>query len=201
MANLISVDDYKVLKGINSTTNDERFDVILTSVSKLVRTYCNQAFDTYSGSPGKTEYFDIQWETHVVQLHESPVIDVLNVYERYAQSEDYTELYRDGENDCYDWYFDVVTDAIIRTTELGGYKSFPRGVGSVKVVYTAGYLEIPDDIKLAIADLVTYYYKDEYKLQQTIGATTQQGAPVTAVKNDPGFPDHIRRVLDLYRNV
>lgn len=201
MANLLSLDDYKIFKGITSDTNDDKLDALLTSISKLVRTYCSQEFDTYAGSPGKTEYFDIQWNTHVVQLHESPVIAVEAVYERAAQSEAYTQLYTAGENDRYDWYFDSVTDAVFRTSETGGYMNWPYGVGAVKVIYTAGFTTIPDDIKLAVVDLVHYYDKAEYKQMLTIGSTTQQGAPNTQIRNDPGFPDHIRRVLDLYRNV
>lgn len=201
MSTLLSVDDYKLLKSINSTTNDEKFDALLTSVSQLVRTYCSQEFDTYASSPGKTELFDIQWDTHVVQLHESPVIAVEAVYERSMQSEAYTELFSDGTNGEYSWYFDSITDAIFRTNESGSYKNWPWGVGAVKVIYTAGYTSIPEDLKLAVADLVTYYDKNEYRQMQTIGSTTREGAPVTAIKNDPGFPDHIRRVLDLYRNV
>ena len=201
MANLLSIDDYKLFKGINSDTNDEKLESLLTSVSKLVRTYCGQEFDTYASSPGKTELFDIQWDTYVVQLNESPVIDIEAVYERLSQSDDYVELFANGTNGGYDWYFDPITDAVLRTNESGSYKSWPRGVGSVKVVYTAGYTEIPDDLKLAVSDLVTYYDKNEYKQMQAIGSTTREGAPASAIRNDPGFPDHIRRVLDLYRNV
>jgi hypothetical protein len=52
---------------------------------------------------------------------------------------------------------------------------------------------------LAVADLITYYHKDEYKERQSIGSASREGAGVSTIRNDPGFPDHIRRVLDLYR--
>ena len=68
MADLITLDDYKVLEGVNSTQYDEKFETLITSVSKLVRTYCNSEFDTYASSPGYTEFFDIQWDTYTVQL-------------------------------------------------------------------------------------------------------------------------------------
>lgn len=200
MANLLTLDEYKLLEGINSTQNDEKFEQLLTSVSTLVRSYTGQEFDTYVGSPGRTEIFDIQWDTSMVQLEETPVIDILGVYERKTQSEAYTELFRNGTNGKYEWYFEPTTEVVIRTEESGGYRDFPRGVGSVKVVYTAGYASIPEDLKLAVADLVTYYHKEEYKQNQTIGSSTREGAAPTAV-GDTGFPDHIRRVLDLYRDV
>lgn len=201
MANLLTLDDYKLLEGINSSANDDKFDYLLTSVSKLVRTYCGQEFDAYATSPGKTDIFDIQWDTHVVQLKESPVISITNVYEREGQSDSYQELFRDGTNDSYDWYFDSVTDSIFRTSVSGAYQNWKRGVGSVKVIYLAGYTSIPEDLKLAVADLVTYYHTNEYKQTQTIGSSTREGAKPSAMRNDPGFPDHIRRVLDLYRGI
>jgi hypothetical protein len=200
MADLLTLDDYKIFEGISSTTNDEKFEQLITSVSTLVRSYCGREFDAYTGSPGKTDIFDIQWDTPHVQLEESPVISILNVYERTSQSEAYTELYRNGTNDKYEWYFDSATDSIIRTHESGGYRDWPMGVGAVKVVYTAGYIDLPEDLRMAVADLVTYYHKQEYRKSQAIGGTVREGIPQTAV-GDAGFPDHIRRVLNHYRDV
>lgn len=201
MANLLTLDDYKLLEGISSTQNDDKFEQLLISVSALVRTYTGQEFNAYATAPGKTDIFDIQWCSPYVQLKETPVIAISNVFERTTQSEAYTELFRDGTNNKYEWYFDPNSESIIRTIEGGTYKDWPVGVGSVKVVYTAGYVDIPQDLKLAVADLVTYYHKEEYKERQTIGSTTREGAGPSSVRNDIGFPDHIRRVLDLYKDV
>ena len=74
MADLITLDNYKLLEGINSTQFDEKFETLITSVSKLVRTYCNSEFDTYASSPGYTEYFDIQW---VYQFWVYDAVDIL----------------------------------------------------------------------------------------------------------------------------
>ena len=200
MANLLTLDEYKLLEGISSTQNDDKFEQLLTSVSTLVRSYTGQTFDEFVGSPAKTELFDIQWDSYMVQLEETPVINIIGVFEREGQNEEYTELFRDGTNDKYEWYFDKSTESVIRTTESGHYRDWKRGVGAVKVVYTAGYASIPEDLKLGVADFVTYYHKEEYKQQQNIGGTSREGAGLTQV-GDSGFPDHIRRVLDLYRDV
>jgi hypothetical protein len=201
MADLITLDDYKLLEGVNSTQYDEKFETLITSVSKLVRTYCNSEFDTYATSPGYTEYFDIQWDTYTVQLKYSPVISITNVYERIGQSSTYRELFTGGAGatPSYDWYLDQVSDSVFRTQESGTYRNWPHGVGSVKVIYLAGYTNIPTDLQLAVADIITYYHKDEWKERQSIGSATREGAGSSAIRNDPGFPDHIRRVLDMYR--
>lgn len=199
MADLITLDEYKLLEGVNSTQYDEKFEQLITSVSQLVRTYCNSEFDAYAVAPGVTDVFDLQWDSYVVQLRNSPVISVTNVYERSGQAEAYTELFRDGTNDKYEWYLDSISDSIFRTDVSGCYKNFPRGAGSVKVTYLAGYTTIPSDLQLAVADIITYYHKDEWKERQTIGSASREGAGASAIRNDPGFPDHIRRVLDMYR--
>lgn len=201
MADLLTLEEYKLLEGIASTQYDEKFETLITSVSKLVRTYCGTEFDTYAGSPGVTDLFDIQWDTYVVQLRNSPIIAIEAVYERDSQSSSYTQLYANGTNSEYSWYLDPVSDSIFRTTESGKYKNWQKGVGSVKVTYTAGYATVPEDLKLGVADLITYYHKDEWKERQTIGSATREGAGASAIRNDPGFPDHIRRILDLYRTV
>ena len=201
MADLITLDDYKLLEGINSTQYDEKFESLITRVSQLVRTYCNNEFDAYATSPGFTESFDIQWDTHVVQLSKSPVISITNVYERSRQAQNYTELFSDGNGSPagYSWYLDSISDSIFRTLESGKYKNWPCGVGSVKVTYLAGYTSTPQDLQLAIGDLITYYHKDEWKERQSIGSASREGAGTSAIRNDPGFPDHIRRILDMYR--
>jgi len=201
MADLITLDDYKLLEGINSTQFDEKFEALISNVSQLVRTYCNNEFDTYTTSPGYTEQFDIQWNTYVVQLSKSPVISVTNVFERTSQSSAYEELYSEGGGtpSQYSWYLDPISDSIFRTQESGAYKNWPRGVGAVKVTYLAGYTLVPKDLQLAVGDIITYYHLNEHKERQTIGSASREGAGSSAIRNDPGFPDHIRRVLDMYR--
>lgn len=201
MADLITLDDYKLLEGVTSTQYDEKFEKLITSVSKLVRTYCNSEFDTYATSPGYTELFDIQWDTYTVQLKYSPVISITNVYERSSQSTAYKELFSNGAGSPaeYSWYLDSISDSIFRTQENGSYRNWAKGVGSVKVTYLAGYTSVPVDLELAVADIITYYHKDEQKERQSIGSATREGAGSSAIRNDPGFPDHIRRVLDMYR--
>ena len=67
------------------------------------------------------------------------------------------------------------------------------------MVYNAGYAAVPADLKLAVYDLITYYLKEEYKTQRSIAGTTLRNEGSTSIRNDIGFPDHIKRVLDLYK--
>ena len=198
-ADLITLDEYKLVENINGTQYDDKLDSLITGVSQLVKTYCGTNFVDNVASPGITELHDIMWDSYVVQLRETPVIDITGVFERTSQSVDYVEIFRDGINGEYSWSFDPVSESVFRTLESGCFKNWPKGVGSVKVEYTAGYLTIPDDLRLAVIDIVTYYHQDEHKARMTIGTSTRESYITSSIRGDTGFPDHIKRVLDLYR--
>ena len=90
---------------------------------------------------------------------------------------------------------------VFSATEQGNTRPWPQGVGSVKITYNAGYTDTPKDLKLAVFDLVTYYLKDEHKIRQTLGGATLQNQGTSGMRTSTDFPDHIKRVLDLYRVV
>ena len=195
MANLITLADYKDAEGIQSPKDDLRINSLIPSISQLVKTYCgNSIVDFYSSN--KIEDFDIYWETFAVQLTESPIVDVVSVQERGSYDEAYTTL----TTGAHEYYLDTRTDSIIRTNNSGGRLNWKQGVGAVRVTYKAGYASTPEDLKLAVSDLITYYLKDEHKERRTLGAASIQNTASTSQRNNVAFPDHIKRVLDLYKN-
>ena len=195
MANLITLQEYKTAEGISAPKDDARLNVLIPSVSQLVKTYCGNSFVDFFSS-NKTETFTLNWGTYIVQLTESPVNAIVSVQERNSYSDSYTTL----TTGAYEYALDSATDSVLRTLSSGRYKNWPQGVDAVKVVYTAGYSAIPSDLKLAVLDLVTYYLKDEHKQRQSIAGASLQNQGSTSQNNNVSFPDHIKRVLDLYKN-
>ena len=116
--------------------------------------------------------------------------------ERSGYDQSYTTL----TTGAYEYYLDTRTDSVVRTNESGTRLNWKHGVGAVEVVYKAGYNETPADLKLAIFDLVTYYLKDEHKERRTLGGASIQNQSSTTQRDNVAFPDHIKRVLDLYKN-
>lgn len=195
MANLITLAEYKEAEGIQSPKEDLRIEALISSVSQLVKTYCgNSIVDYYSTN--KTDVINIDWSTHIVQLTESPVNTIVSVEERASYQEGYTTL----TTSAYEYYFDSATDCILRTTGGTTYRNWPTGPGAVRVVYTAGYETVPSDLQLAVIDLITYYLKDEHKERRTLAGASVQNQASTSQRNNVAFPDHIKRVLDLYKN-
>lgn len=193
MTNLITIDEYKTANGLSGFTEDAKITPLLASVSQLVRTYCGRQFTTYFGTD-KTEYFTIKWNDESIQLSESPIVSITSISERASITESYTAL------TSSEYYLDVDTDTIYRVNTNGtGFTSFLTGPASVRVVYKAGYSECPSDLKLAVIDLVKYYLKEEYKPAKNIGSTSITNNTSGTQANSVNFPDHIKRVLDLYR--
>jgi len=48
--------------------------------------------------------------------------------------------------------------------------------------------------------MVTYYFKEEHKERMTIAGASLQNQGSSSLSNNVSFPDHIKRVLDLYKN-
>lgn len=189
MANLITLEEYKEAQGITSPKEDLRTETLIASVSQLVKTYCANSFVDYF-SNDKVETFSPRWGTSILQLSECPVISIVSVQERDNPTSDYVVVPTSG------YYLDTQLDNIHRID--GAEINWQQGPGSVIVTYRAGYADTPADLKLAVIDLVTYYLKDEYKVRQSIGTANIDNAPSGSGR---GFPDHIKRVLDLYKQI
>ena len=194
MADLTTIADYKDAEGINNPKHDLRLETLVPAVSQLVKTYCgNSIIDFFSTN--KEELFNINWDTYIVQLTESPVNALVSVSERPDQGSSYT-LLNSGNND---FYLDKATDSVFRTNSTG-YSNWKKGPGAVKIVYTAGYSTTPSDLKLAVFDLITYYLQDEHKERKVLAGASIQNQATTSMRDNVAFPDHIKRVLDLYKN-
>ena len=194
MADLITLQQYKTAEGITQPKDDARLNVLIPSVSQLVKTYCGNSFVDFFSS-NKTETFTLDWGTYIVQLTESPVNALVSVAERPNQGSAYVSL-TSGNND---FYLDKSTDTVFRTNSAG-YTNWKKGPGAVKIVYTAGYATTPADLKLAVFDLISYYLHDEHKERKVLQGATIQNQGTTSMRDSVAFPDHIKRVLDLYKN-
>lgn len=197
MADLITVNEYKDAEGLRGEKDDDRLSVMVPLVSDLVKKYCGISFvDFYSTD--KVETFTINDNyTSTITMSESPLVTVDTVKER----PDYGSPYVTLTTANYEYYVDVESDAVVRTNESGNPISWKKGVGSVQITYNAGYSTCPSDLKLALFDLVNYYMKDEHKERRSLGNAQMSNQGTSGIKSSTDFPDHIKRVLDLYRVV
>ena len=200
MANLCTLQEYKDFSGLKGVQEDARINTLIPQVTQVVKTYCGTSFVDYY-STDKTEYFDIHDNlTTRVMLDESPLVSVSQVQERDSQSDAYVTLITENSDssDKYEYVIDTTTDSIIRTSATGE-KAFKKGIKAVKVVYRAGYSATPEDLKLAVFDLIKYYLKDERKARMQIAGAMVENQVSSSITRNIGFPDHIKRILDFYK--
>ena len=181
--NLISLEFYKQIKKINSTTEDAAISSIISSVSDYVKTYLGRTLNAYLTTP-KVEYF--KGDKAKYYLSEFPVISINSV--ELFEGNSYTPLVTDE-----DYYLDEELDAIC-TVSSKAFSNIPYN-NRIKITYLGGYNSIPGEIALAVVDLVTYYHKSEYVQNKQVGGTDSIQLAIPEYK----LPKHITRVLEMYR--
>ena len=186
---LITLTEYKQAKNLTSTKEDERISSLVSAVSQLVKTYCGQSFVDYYAET-LTEYYSVDLPCQTIQLNQFPVVEIQKISERVDPTAPYTELTSEQ------FILNRRTDTV---TRCGG--AWPSGVESVEVLYKSGYAETPGEIKLACIDIVHYYLKEEYKVSRSTKGSSISSTSSSSLKGNLGFPDHIKRVLDMYRQV
>jgi uncharacterized phiE125 gp8 family phage protein len=184
--NLITLAEYKAYIGISSTNQDTVINTLIPQVSALVKNICSRTFLDYvdefkveisKGSP-----------TNRIILQETPILQVSSV----EFSEDYGKTYNTLTE-----YTDYVVDQDADVVEIIATPYFDYiKTNAYRISYTAGYETLPSDLKLAVADLVNYYVRNDSAIhsQKAVGANTVQIEYITTTN----LPAHIKRVLDQY---
>ena len=200
MADLVTLQQYKDFAGLKSLEHDARINVVIDSVSQLVKSYCGTSLVDYA-STNKVEYKTIKDSlVKTIILDESPLIQVVSVQERTTQSDAYVTLITENSDNSgkYEYIVEDESDSIVRTNSTGEI-SWARGPKSIKITYKAGYTTTPHDLRLAVYDLIKYYMKDERKERMSISGASVENALSSSLSGNIGFPDHIKRILDMYK--
>jgi hypothetical protein len=182
---LVTAAEYKAYYGISSTTNDGTINSLIPKVSNLVKSICRRTFLDYVDE----QKVDInRGGSNTILLTETPLL----TFGSLEFSDDYGKTYT-----ALVEYTDYVVDADNGSIELivAPYQGYKR-VNAYKISYTAGYTELPQDLKLAIFDMISYYIRNEAAVhsQKAIGSNSVQIEYITTTS----LPSHIRRVLDLH---
>lgn len=181
---LVTLTEYKNYVGIASDKQDTVIKSIIPKASALVRSICRRSFNDYITDP-KVDVFASGSEK--VYLSEFPVLNLLYV----EYSSDYGKTYTTLTE-----FTDYVCTADEGLITFINYTAYPKQVNAFRAVYNAGYENLPEDLKVAVMDIVTYYLKQDMavKSQRDAGSNTVQIEYIT--KNT--LPAHIQRVLDIY---
>ena len=198
MTDLVTLAEYKAYRNITTLDLDTKHNALIKYVSALAKSYCKRSFiDNYAAQNAIIEHFNAYNNTAVF-INEFPINEVISV-ETSIDGGVTTEVLVENT----DYFIDkelgkIYTGTIYPFLTRTSWSNVDHN--SLIVTYTGGYATTPDDLKLAIFDLVHYYDSEAYNPNKRL-----QSASVDTVSfsklGDSAFPPHIKRVLDLYRSI
>lgn len=184
-ASLITLNEYKTYKGLVTTKSDDLLNLLIPKVSQFVKDYCRRTFVDHVSSD-KIEFFNGNMSEFI--LEEEPVISVASVEYSSDYGSTYTPLVLNT-----DYYLDNKTKYPKSIPEVFAYAA-----NGYKVTYRAGYTVLPEDLFLAVADLVNYYTRNDTAVHsnKAPGTNSVQIEYISTTS----LPASIKRVLDMYIN-
>lgn len=187
MTNLIALDDYKSVKDVTKTIDDAKLEQMIAFASAAIKNYCKVSFIDYYNTP-KVEYItNLNPLSKIILLQEWPIRDITSI--EYFNND--TGLYELIDNSTY--YLDKNIDGVVHRSV------WPVGEGALKVTYRGGYETTPHDIAIATIDYVHHLNKEEYKERRTLGDASLDYATGGRSVSQPKWPNHIMRILEMYR--
>lgn len=186
MVDLVTRAEYKAYAGISSSNSDPEIDAMIPRISAFIKKYCKRAFVDYTGINPATNKIELNnGGFDSIVLAEAPILAVSLVELSIDYGQTYTALVQ-----YTDWY---LSEGLLKPITVTEFPYYPNGY---KVTYTAGFTSIPEDLKLAAFDLLTYYRKNDSNVHavRQINSSTMQ---IEYISNT-ALPSHIKRVLDNY---
>jgi hypothetical protein len=182
--NLITLAEYKTYIGITSTNQDASIKALIPQVSALVKQLCRRTFNDFVDDM-KVEIFKGGVNRRIL-LSETPALQVSSV----EFSNDFGNTYNNLV-EFTDYVVDEDAVELIAYPYIDYWKT-----NAFRISYNAGYEDIPADLKLAVADLLVYYSRND----SAIHATKNVGSNTVLIEyiTKTALPAHIKRVLDLY---
>ncbi len=183
---LVTATEYKAYAGIISNTQDATIAILIPKVSTLVKTLCRRTFIDFVNE-SKVEIMN-GGRGNTLFMKEYPLIALGSFEYSTDFGATYTELI-----EFTDFAINNEDGTIVSLNERVG---FIKQINGYKITYTAGYDIVPEDLKLAVFDLISYYMKNDMAIHspKAPGTNTVQIEYVT----NTTLPAHIRRVLDQY---
>lgn len=186
---LCTTADLKTLLGISTTSQDALLAVVKAGVEKWAKTFTGR--DLLTSSSPYTEYHNGDGGG-ILRLDQHPITDIDSINIDGARVFAAATAIPEA---------DIISDARAQAlgfVELLTYR-FSRGVKNVKVVYSAGYATVPEDLSMAVKQIVAKQFKVAEKKMFAEGS--YQVGDTTVTLSPDAFPKDALEVLRSYRRV
>lgn len=200
MATLITLQDYKLDKGISKEDKDAQITAIIGQVSAIISTYIGRDFTSRVDAEVE-RVITVDYSTDRVYLDDYPIksIEELNWSNQKTHGSSVHWPIPNGQ-----YYADLSNGILHFSPCLQPYQSPLRIKYILDEAPTGNDTDadgVPLPLKRAAIDLTHYYMSSEYKDSMTLKGAAINNATGTGSKNtpDPSFPPHIQRILDMYK--
>lgn len=152
---LVSLDNIKKFMGMTGSTSDgdDLLEDLINRVSTLFESYMNE----HILSRSYTEYHDGKG-VYVLFPKHSPITSITSIHD------DYDWDYLDADLIDSDDYTIVNDNYIALKTAVSSFADYTQ---NVKIIYTAGYLTVPDDLIQACITEVSRAYNNRLEVDVT----------------------------------
>lgn len=178
---LVSLDDVKEFKGLTTTDDDDFISNLINRYSTLFESHMNKNVLRRE----YTEYYDGGGNS-ILFVDQYPITNISGISDDSDWSwADTTLIDADSYRVSNDNYI------IFRSTTLGDYDQ------NVKITYTAGYKDVPEDIKHACIKEVVRSYDN----RQEVGITSKSMLDGSVSYLAQGLLEETTMILDKYRRI
>lgn len=183
MPDLITRQEYKDYEDISSPNQDDEIDFLIPKVSAFIKTYCRRTFNDFI-STDKVDVFNGGY--YYLIPSDTPIISITSLEFSADLGQNYTTL-----TEFTDWV--LIDDSLIGKPTGTCFSSAKNGY---RLSYKSGYVTLPEDLKLAVLDMVKYYLRND----GTVHGTKFSNTNTMQIEHisDAALPAYIKRVLDPY---
>lgn len=174
---ITTVESVKIYLNITDTNSDSILASLVASISKQIETECNRVF----AKKDYTEYYDGDGSDSL-SLRQYPINSITSIHDDIGRDYGASSLVA-----AADYTFDAES-GIVKSDHC-----FSAGKNNIKVVYNAGYENIPGDLELA----ANYLVAAEFKRSRT-EVNTAEGQEAKE-RNIESLEKKAEKIIDKYR--
>jgi hypothetical protein len=184
---IVTLAEVKAILGITTAASDTRLQLVIDMVAAAMENECDRVFD----SATYTEYYNHEGGHNMLVLRQWPLVTLtsVNVDTSYAWGSGTALTLSDAVTT------DTTNGIVYRRGAFWTY-----GTRHIKVVYTAGYSTIPQDIKMAAYYWVGRVYDDFAHGMRGKDSMTIPGGQVLSLQSEV-VPNYVAKILRKYKRL
>ena len=193
---IVSLDIMKTHLNVGGTSEDSWLDKNIASVTKKIETYCRR---TFAATHYPEEYHDGSGKRGFLFVRNFPIISLSELNEDINRDFLAATKYATNAYITYDDEGRVeLLDAAGDLTASLAPIVFGKGQQNIKITYTGGYVDIPEDVSYGASEWIAKLYHRRDKIEWNLGSRSKGDKSVSLIAIGK-MPDDVREFINPYR--